>query len=67
MQDKRSHYIPSFTRRATTVIQSDGEGHLQAVCGAWTTPEQHKVDPAELTCWGCKAWIENLNLIEKES
>ncbi len=65
--DTRTHYLPMFHRVSSTAVQHDGEGHLQAICGSWIRPEQHKVDPAELTCWGCRAWIENLNLIEKES
>ncbi len=67
MEDQRFHYIPAFTRIRTTAVRHDGEGHLQAVCGSWTGLDMHRVDPKELTCWGCKMWIENLDLIEKES
>jgi hypothetical protein len=65
--EAHTHYIPSFTRVDTTVVRHDGEGRRQTICGTWVWPEQHQVDPARITCWGCKAWIENLNLIEKES
>jgi hypothetical protein len=65
--DTRTHYISAFTSIDTTAVRHDGEGRRQTVCGAWVWPEQHKVDPKKLTCWGCKMWIENLDLIEKES
>ncbi len=51
--DQRTHYIPAMTRR-------DDQGRQQTICGAFTTPDQHRVDPVELTCWGCKMWMQNV-------
>lgn len=65
--DTRTHYIPSFTRRDTKVVRHDGQGRLQAICTAWTWPEQHRTNPADLGCWGCKTYIENLDVIEPET
>jgi hypothetical protein len=64
--DTRTHYLPAFLRVNTTAVKHDGEGHLQAICGAWTTPDKHKIDPAELTCWGCKTWMENLGIADQK-
>jgi hypothetical protein len=58
--DTRTHYCAFFTRR-------DPMGRQEAVCGAWVWPEQHRIDPAELGCWGCRTWMENLDLIEPET
>ncbi len=65
--DTRTHYVPFFAKRDTTVVRHDGQGRLEAVCGAWAWPEQHRIDPAELGCWGCRMWMENLHLIEPET
>ncbi len=58
--DQRTHYIPAMTRR-------DDQGRQQTICGAFTTPDQHRVDPAELTCWGCQMWMQNIDAIEPET
>ena len=55
--DRRFHYLPAMTRR-------DDHGRQQAICGAFTTPDQHRVDPAELTCWGCQMWMENVGIAD---
>jgi hypothetical protein len=57
--DTRTHYLPAMTRR-------DGD-QQQAICGAWTTAAQHRTDPGVVTCWGCKMWLENLDVIEPET
>ncbi len=57
--DTRTHYIGAFTKR-------DGDKQ-QAICGEWIAPDQHRTDPDTLTCWGCKMWIENLDVIEPET
>ena len=64
--DTRTHYLPAFLRVNTTAVKHDGEGHLQAICGAWTTAAQHRTDPDVVTCWGCKVWLDNVGIAESD-
>jgi hypothetical protein len=60
--DTRTHYIPSFTRRSSSGLE-------QAVCGSYVEPAFCVVptDPQEPTCWGCKMYLENLDVILPET
>jgi hypothetical protein len=60
MPDTRTHYVPSFT----TI---DPLGRQRAICGEFIWPEQHRIDPQELGCWGCRMWMESLHLIGPET
>ncbi len=57
--DTRTHYLPAMTRR-------NGD-RQEAICGSWIVPAQHRTDPDVVTCWGCKMWLENLDVIEPET
>jgi len=57
--DTRTHYLPAMTRR-------DGD-RQEAICGAWTTPDKHRTDPAEITCWGCEMWLSNIDVIDPKA
>lgn len=58
--EPKTHYVPYFT-------QTNPMGQQRAVCGAWVWPHQLRIDPAQLQCWGCRMWMENLHLIEPET
>lgn len=65
--DTRTHYLPMFTKRDTTVLRHDGEGRQQAICGSFIWPEQHRTDPTQIGCWGCRMYLENLDVIRPEA
>lgn len=54
-----THHVPWFTKR-------DAQGREQAVCLAYVTAEEVAQPETLPTCWGCAAWVDNLDYIAPE-
>lgn len=57
MADRHTHYVAAFPARAPLP-----DGRQLAVCHTYVTTDEVVKPEAEPTCWGCKAWVEGLEL-----
>lgn len=57
--DTHTHVVPFFTRRLA-------DGREETVCGLFVTADRIAPTETRPDCWGCAAWVDNMDVIAPE-